>query len=265
MASYSSQSIKEERIPDPEERMREYKRTGDVTLRNELVMHYLQYVNTAIWGMRSILLSNIPYDDFFDQGVLALMDCIETYDESRGATFNTYSYLGIRRALLKYLRKQNWLPNRLWDARKRINQGRTQLEQTLAREPSGKELAEYLELSEAELGRYLMEISVVDTISLESLIESEYNHHMQLLTGSTESEVLGGMIRSELQGTLAACIEELKPKQKQVITLYYYHNLNLREIGEVLELTPQRCSQIRKKALEKLAEGMKRHGCQWQE
>ena len=88
--------------------------------------------------MRSVLLSNIPFEDFFNQGVLALIDCIERYDPDRGASFDTYSYLGIRGSILKYLRKQNWLPNRVWEARKKIAQGRSELEQRLMFTPSSE-------------------------------------------------------------------------------------------------------------------------------
>lgn len=265
MSAYASQSIKEVQVANPEELMSEYKATGNVEIRNKLVMHYLQYVNTAIWGMRSILISNIPYDDFFNQGVLALMDCIDRYDSARGASFDTYSYLAIRRALLKYLRKQNWLSNRLWDARKNIAHSKHELEQRLSREPSGKELANELQISEAQLGKYIAEISVIDTVSFEDLVETSYNNSLDLPDNMNENEVLGNLLREEMQSDLAKTIEMLPPKQKQVITLYFYENLNLREIGEVLDISPQRVSQIRKKALELMADALKKRGYDYAE
>jgi len=100
MASNGRNAVNEIRVTEPEELMRLYKNSGDVELRNQLVMHYIQYVNAAIYSMRSVLLSNIPFEDFFNQGVLALIDCIERYDPLRGATFDTYSYLGIRGSIL---------------------------------------------------------------------------------------------------------------------------------------------------------------------
>ncbi|MBE6750915.1 MAG: hypothetical protein E7556_00145 [Ruminococcaceae bacterium] len=77
--------IKEVKLDNPEKVMSEFKATGSVELRNKLVMHYLNLVNLAIYSMRSVLLSNIPFEDFFNQGVIALIDCLERYDPTRGA------------------------------------------------------------------------------------------------------------------------------------------------------------------------------------
>ncbi len=261
MVSNNKKKADEDKVIDPEELMRQYKATGDIETRNQLVMHYLQFVNVAIYSMRSILLSNVPFEDFFNQGVLALIECIERYDPDRGASFDTYSYLGIRGAILKYLRKQNWLPNRVWEARKRITQGRAELEQKLMREPSDRELADYLGLSEKQLDGLISEMSVVDTVSFEELLESSYMGASDAAGAVMDGDVSDRLLREELQEALAAAIDALPPKQKQVISLYYYENLNLREIGEVLGVSQQRVSQIRAKAIENLSEAIKRYDC----
>lgn len=257
MASYGRNGINEIKVSEPEELMRQYKATGDVELRNQLVMHYIQFVNVAIYSMRSILLSNIPFEDFFNQGVLALIECIERYDPCRGASFDTYSYLGIRGSILKYLRKQNWLPNRVWEARKRIAQGRSELEQTLMREPTDKELASHLCMSEKQLEGLISEMSVIDTVSFEELLESTYTGATENFGYDIDADISDKLFQEELLAALASAIDALPPKQKQVISLYYYESLNLREIGEVLGVSQQRVSQIRAKALESLSDAMK--------
>ena len=257
MAAFESHAIKEVRVSNPEEIMLKYKETGNIELRNQLVMHYLQYVNTAIYGMRSILLSNIPFDDFFDQGIIALIDCIERYDPNRGASFDTYSYLGIRGAILKYLRKQNWISNRLWDVKRNINKARQELEQQLLRVPTDKELAEHMGMTEQQLSKAIVEMSVVDTISFEELLENVWESKTDAVA---QQDVSTDIFREELQGALAKAIEELKPKQRQVISLYYHENLNLREIGEILDISQQRVSQIRTKALEELSQSLRQKG-----
>jgi len=257
MASNGRNSVSEIKVNDPEELMRLYKSNGDVELRNRLVMHYIQYVNAAIYSMRSVLLSNIPFEDFFNQGVLALIDCIERYDPDRGASFDTYSYLGIRGSILKYLRKQNWLPNRVWEARKKIAQGRSELEQRLMREPTDRELAVHLSLSEKQLDGLITEMSVIDTVSFEELLESAYTNMTENIGNASENgDVSERIFQEELLAALGAAIEALPDKQKQVVSLYYYENLNLREIGEVLNVSQQRVSQIRAKALESLTENL---------
>ena len=202
---------KEIRVEDPEGLMRKYKETGDIELRNQLVMHYLRHVNAAIFGMRNVLLSNIPYGDFFNQGIITLIECIERYDE-QGASFDTFSYLAIRGSVLKYLRKQNWLPNRLWEARKNISQGRKRLEFELMREPTNLELAQHLGISEEQLGRDLLEMSVVDTVSFEELIESAFINKLEEAKASgneMNEEVVSRVIRKELSEALADAINSL--------------------------------------------------------
>lgn len=258
MSKPGAASIQEVKVSNPDELMRQYKKTGDPAIRNQLVMHYIQHVNVAIYSMRSILLSGVPFDDFFDQGVLALMDCIERYDPDRGtATFETYCYTGIRGAILKYMRKQNWLPNRLWEARKQISRAQIYLEQKLMRRPTDAELAEHLGISEKKLQQYAAEIAVTDTLSFEDALEQTYETILSRSFSAQEQDVGHEMMVEELRQALAKAIDALPPKQKQIISLYYYEELNLREIGEVLELSPQRISQLRHKALEQLHAALK--------
>ena len=254
-------SIKEEKLENPEKVMSEYKATGSMDLRNKLVMHYLNLVNLAIYSMRSVLLSNVPFEDFFNQGVIALIDCLERYDPDRGASFDTYSYLAIRGSILKYMRKQNWLTNRAWDAQNKISQGRKHLEQKLMREPTDSELAEYLGITEQQLNQRIVEIASIDTISFEEMIEQAWEGVIEKSLDNSKSQVDSDLLENELRGELAKAIDCLDPKEKQIISLYYYENLNLREIGEVLDISQQRVSQIRKKALDKLYEKMKEYRC----
>lgn len=250
------------RIPDPEKEMRKYKATGDLEIRNQLVMHYISGVHTAIYEMRNLMLSNIPFDDFFDQGVLALIDCIERYDPDRGASFETFSYTAIRGAILKYLRKQNWLPNRLWEARKNITKGRSELCFQLMREPTLAELAEHLGVSESRLSKEMVEISVIDTVSFEEMLESTYYTQLENkeCSASAEGSMEAALFKQEMHDTLGQVVEQLPARQKQVIALYYYENLTLLEIGQVLELSPQRIAQIKKSALEQMKKVMQQKG-----
>lgn len=257
-----SQTAQAIALSDPAETMRQYKETGNIVLRNALVMHYLKYINAAICSMRSVLLSHIPYEDFFNQGVITLIDCIERFDPTRGASFDTYSYLGIRGAILKYLRKQNWLPNRLWDLRKKVAQTRSELQFSLQRDPTMAELAEKLNISQTQLSSSLAEISVIDTLSFEELLETTYYSGISacMCTHDSDPEPIRSLVHDEMSKALADAIDGLPPRQKQVISLYYYEKLNLQEIGSVLDVSPQRVSQIRKSALEKLSTNLRSLG-----
>lgn len=246
------------RLADPEQTMRQYKQTGDLQARNALVLHYAANVNAAIRSMRSILLSRIPAEDFFNQGVITLIECIEKYDPGRGASFETYSFQAVRGALLNYLRRQNWLPNRVQSARRDIAAAREHLGQSLLREPTDRELAGELGISEQKLGQLQTEIASTDALSLEELLDRAGETALSRV-GDAGEGMEGGLVERELTGALAAAIEALPPKQRQVITLCYYENLNLREIGEVLDLTQQRVSQIRSAAIASLSGALRNY------
>jgi RNA polymerase sigma factor for flagellar operon FliA len=157
------------------------------------------------------------------------------------------------------MRKQNWLTNRAWDAQNKISQGRKHLEQKLLREPTDAELAEYLGITEQQLSQRIVEIASIDTISFEEMIEQAWEGVIEKSMDNSKSQVDSDLLENELKGELAKAIDCLDPKEKQVISLYYYENLNLREIGEVLDISQQRVSQIRKKALDKMYEEMKEY------
>ncbi len=255
--AYEIESIE---LEDAHETMIKYKQTGNPELKDMLVMHYLKHVNATVYGMRPVFISNIPIEDFFNQGIIALMECIERYDINRGvATFDTYCYTAIRGAILKYIRKQHWLPNRLWEMRNKISKARKQLEQELFRDPTDAEIAKFLEIEPEKLSECLYQISVVDTLSFEELFEQGGTASPANSLSDDIFLVEGDIEKQQLSKALAKAIESLPPKQKQIIALFYYENLNLKEIGEVLELSQQRISQLRKKALEKLNEAIKEY------
>ena len=239
--------------PDnPLEMMAEYKRTKDIQIRNRLVLHYAPAVKHTIINMRSMLPQTISQEEFYHQGIIALIDCIEKYDPDRGASFSTFIYKHLRGSILSYMRKHSWLPYRVRAARRSIIQARSELHSTLLREPTDQELAEHMDIPRKELNRNLQEIAAADMVSFEELM----NGGGDQLRDAQEDGVDRDLMREELQEALAESIDRLSPKEKQVVSLCYYENLNLREIGEVLNVSQQRISFIRSQALVKLRKAM---------
>lgn len=254
MNTSAAESIYENRSTDPVELMLQYKRTGDLETRNQLVMHYLGSVKKTVMSMRSILPPNMQYEDFINQGVLALIDCIEKFDPSRGASFDTYIFKRLRGSVLSYMRKQSWLPYRVRTAKRTIQHGQEVLTAQLGREPTQEELCGSLSMSMGDFDRYQMEISNSEMYSFEDLIENA----SQLIGRSNAEE--GGksspeehVMQEELCEVLQQAIDELPKREREVITLCYYENLNLREIGEVLGVSQQRASCARTSGLAKLS------------
>jgi len=243
--------------------MAAYKATKDLRIRNQLVLYYAPAVKHTIINMRATLPQNIQQEEFFNQGILTLIDCIEKYNPDRGASFTTFIYKHLRGAMLSYMRKHSWLPYRVRTARRNILQARAELNHQLMREPNEKELAAYMQISERELSRSLQEIGAADMMSFEELINGAGGGLSSAYSGvslhgeESFGDILGDsvdreMMREELVAVLAEAIEKLSPKEKQVVTLCYYENLNLREIGDVLRVSQQRISFIRSGALVKL-------------
>ena len=253
-------------LDNPEEMMALYKKTKDVEIRNQLVMHYAPAVRNTIINMRGSLPQQIQQEEFFNQGIIALIDCIEKYDPDRGASFTTFIYKHLRGAMLSYMRKHSWLPYRVRSARRSIIQAHAELNHQLLREPTEQELAAHLQMPEKELRRNLQEIGTAEMVSFEEIITGSGGisaaYDAPDLTGDArfgdilDNSVDRGMLQDELQGVLEKAIEGLSPKEKQVISLCYYENLNLREIGEVLGVSQQRISFIRSGALAKLRGAM---------
>ena len=253
-----------EQLENPVETMEAYKRTKDPGIRNQLVMHYAPAIRHTIINMRSMLPQNIPQEEFFNQGVITLIDCIERYDPDRGASFSTFIYKHLRGAMLSYMRKHSWLPYRVRAARRSIIQAQTELSNQLMREPTDQELAEYMNVPPKELNRNLQEIAAADMVSFEELmlgggLTSPYeggSFKGSRVYDPPDDSVDRDMMSGELQKVLAAAIDDLSPKEKQVVSLCYFENLNLREIGEVLNVSQQRISFIRSQALVKLRKVM---------
>ena len=243
-----------------------YKQTKDVGIRNQLVLHYAPAVRHTIVNMRGSLPQQIQQEEFFHQGVIALIDCIERYDPERGASFTTFIYKHLRGAMLSYMRKFSWLPYRVRAARRSILQAQAELNHQLLREPTESELAEHLQIPEAELRKNLQEIGTADMVSFEEMVSSGGGYSAPFdgtaYSGDArfgdilDDGVDRGLLQDEMQDVLVKAIESLSPKEKQVITLCYYENLNMREIGEVLGVSQQRISFVRSAALVKLRKAM---------
>ncbi|MDR0469965.1 MAG: FliA/WhiG family RNA polymerase sigma factor [Peptococcaceae bacterium] len=249
------------------EMMIAYKRTNDLEMRNRLVMHYAPAIKHTIINMRAIMPQNISQEDFFHQGIISIIDCIEKFDPGRGNNFTTFLYKNLRGSMITYMRKHSWLPYRVRVARRNILQAQAELNNQLMREPTDSELAEHLQMPAKELTRNLREIAAADLVSFEELLNGTggavapgYDGNVfepgDFVGAVLDDSVDRDMMKAELQAVLAEAIDGLSPKEKQVISLCYYENLNLKEIGEVLDVSQQRISFIRSQALVKLRKTM---------
>lgn len=221
-----------------------YRQNGDIALRNEIVLKNMGLVRACALSMRNMYIKFGDTDDVINEGVLALMDAIETYDDTKGAKFETYASLKVRGAIIDYIRKQDWVPRNIRKFSRTLDKANSMLYNLNGRAPTTAELAEYLKMDEDKLLKQMAECACTLTLSFEELLyEDNFNEP------SVDEPSDGGLLREEMRKVIAEAIGELKDKEREVITLYYYKNFKYSDIAKALGVTEGRVCQIHSKAV----------------
>lgn len=230
-----------------------YRETKSIDIRNQLVMAYSYIPKTVAIQLRGISQGYAQVDDMINQGVITLMDCLDRFDKDKGIKFEYYAFMRVRGGIIDLVRKQDWIPRRVRDMAKKMNQAQNVLSNELMREPTISELAEYMEISENKLESVCCEINNSVVFSFEELIQN-LSQMGTALEGdaTTDMSPEKSLVREEMMEALKNAINSLNEKERLVISLYYYENLLLADIASVLEVSVQRVSQIHTKAVSKL-------------
>ncbi|MCL4290709.1 MAG: RNA polymerase sigma factor WhiG [Thermoleophilia bacterium] len=247
-------------MPNPEDTdtlWQRYKRSPDKALRDRLVLTYAPLVKYVAGRLGAGLPAHVDESDLVSYGLLGLIDAIERYDPGRDVKFETYAISRIRGSIIDELRSLDWVPRSVRSRARAIEKAIAQLEAQLLRAPTDEEIAAKLGVSEEDLDESLLEISRSSIGALDELWASP--------TGSGDAVALvdtledphavapGGQLEaSEIKELVGEAIASLPEREKLVITLYYYEELTLREIGEVLGVTESRVSQLHTKAILRL-------------
>lgn len=226
--------------------IQEYRATGNINLRNDIVLRYLDVVRLIAVSLRNIYLKYASADDVINEGVLALMGAIETFDPERGVKFETYASLKIKGAIIDYVRRQDWVPRQVRRFGKELDSAYGELFSKLGRHPTNDEIAEYMGITKEKLARQMADAAGAITLSFEELL---YEDNFNVEGGKTADRE---MYEKEQKRVVAQAIDELSPKAKQVVVLYYYEKLKYSEIGQVLGISESRVCQIHAKAILRL-------------
>ena len=229
--------------------------------REEVIKQYspmIKYVANRI-AMR--LPPHIEVDDLISVGVLGLIDAITKYDPTRGAKFKTYAEFRVRGAILDELRSMDWVPRSVRQKASNIDSVVQKLQSKLGRPPEDEEVAGEMGISLDQFFDTLNETKSMPVLSLEGLgIAKETGEQQSLLDclagkGDTDPET---QIRlNELKEIIAQAIDTLPEQARLMISLYYYEELTMKEIGAVLDVTESRVSQIHSKAVFRLCTELK--------
>ncbi len=233
----------------------------DGKLRDQLIMDYAPLIRFVAQRIAGRLPSNIDIDDLISAGVIGLMDAIEKYDPSRDNKFKTYAEFRIRGAMLDELRSQDWVPRSIRDKAKRIEKVYTELEQRFGRSVTDTELSEALNMSLDEYYEMIAKVKSVTLLSLDELSggPSRFDQKslLECLENAGTKNPFSQLKSKGMRQLLVDYIEELPEKQRLVLSLYYYEELNLREIGRILEVTESRVSQLHTAAVMRLKAKLK--------
>jgi RNA polymerase sigma factor FliA len=232
----------------------EYKRTADPRLRDRLILTYAPLVKYVAGRLGTGLPAHVEEGDLVSYGLLGLMNAIERFDPGRDTKFETYAISRIKGSIIDELRSLDWVPRSVRSRAREIERAIVELEHKQHRPPTDEEIAKHLGITDEEFQDSLTQISRSSVAALDELwtISSSGGDTVSLidtLQDPNADDPSAELTRTEVRESLASAISKLPEREKTVITLYYYEELTLREIGDVLGVTESRVSQLHTKAI----------------
>lgn len=222
--------------------------------KEELIKSYLPLVRKVVHRLSGRLPKDIDVKEMLNSGIIGLVDALEKFDPKHETNFATYAQFRIRGAILDSFRSQDWLPRSLRYKSHKIEEAYQIIEQKLGRAATDEEVATELNIELPELRRLLSEVGSIVMLSFEELGFGHGEERFQSndwIANSSE-DPLHELLGTEKVGLIARSLDRLPEKERLVISLYFYEELNLKEIGEILGVTESRASQIRSRALIRL-------------
>lgn len=230
----------------------DYTKSPTPELREKIILEYAPLVKLVAGRLAMYLGYNVEYDDLVGYGIFGLIDAIDKFDARKEVKFETYASLRIRGAILDQIRKMDWIPRTVRQRQKKISDAIKEIEARTGKSATDEEIAAELGITGAEYDDWQSQMKVTGVVSLDEFIES----------GSDISD--GGNItakvekpeeaieREEMKKMLAEALQTLTEKEQKVVLLYYYEELTLKEISNILEVSESRVSQLHTKALNKM-------------
>jgi RNA polymerase sigma factor for flagellar operon FliA len=221
--------------------------------RDQLLMEHLPTVRYIARRIHERLPQHVEMEDLVSAGTMGLIDAFNKFDHSRHVQFNSYAQFRIKGAILDHLRELDWGPRELRRKGRAIEEATRTLTQQLGRAPQEQEIAERMGLKLAEYQQLLGELKGLEIGSLHDMAhEDGGEEELAHIAGPEQDSPLFAVLQGETKQRLVDAIEELPERERLVLTLYYYEELSMKEIGEVLGVVESRVSQIRSAAISRL-------------
>lgn len=230
----------------------QYHKNPTQEIRSQLIEAYAQLVKLVAGRLSMYLGYNVEYDDLVGYGVFGLIDAIDKFDSTKDVKFETYASLRIRGSILDQIRKMDWIPRTVRQRQRKIDEAIKQIEMETGKNASDEQIARELGISEDEYTDWQSQMKVTNVVSLNEFVEQGTEPVMDARGNSTFAGPEEVVAEEELKKKLAESLEILTEKERKVITLYYYEDLTLKEISQILEVSESRISQLHTKALSKM-------------
>ncbi|MFZ0565103.1 MAG: FliA/WhiG family RNA polymerase sigma factor [Chlamydiales bacterium] len=232
-----------------------YHEKGDTEHRDELIVQYLYLVKYTVGRLGAVLPTHIKLEDLYSSGVTGLIKAIEKFDPSKNSKFESYAILLIKGAIIDELRELDWIPRSVHQKANQIATAQETLQRRLGREPTDEELSAHLGVTEEEYEELLLRVrpAVLIPLNSEVFYGDEENATLLERIADTKAETSFEIAnKKEVAHLLEEAISNLPEQERKVLTLYYYEELMLKEIGKIMGVSESRVSQIHTKALLKL-------------
>ena len=233
-----------------------YKKDRSTELRNEILIYYTGLVKRVVNRMITKYNDYIDGDDLIGYGIFGLIDAIEKFDIDKGVKFETYASFRIRGSIIDQIREQDWVPRSLRTKAKALEESFEELQIKLGRPVEDEELADHMGITVEELNKLMGQIHSFSILSLDDQILEIVKAPDELTNGSKTPEE--HTMVGELKSALSKAIDSLLENERKIVSLYYFEELTLKEIGMIIGVSESRVSQLHSRALIKLKNSLKR-------
>ncbi|MCT4585468.1 MAG: FliA/WhiG family RNA polymerase sigma factor [Peptostreptococcaceae bacterium] len=216
-------------------------------LKQEIILEYVNLVKIISGRLYNFYGSNIDYEDLVSYGIIGLIDAIDKYDLSKNIKFETYASIRIRGAIIDEIRNLDWIPRSIRQKSKMIKEVYKKYENLNGKEPTVEQLSKELNKTIPEVNKILEEVNIYNVVSLEEEISD--NLKIQIEDKSEEMNPEASLMKKDMINRLKTSVKKLKEREQMIINLYYFEELTYKEIGNILEISESRVSQIHSKAI----------------
>lgn len=230
------------------------------TEKDNLLEKNIHLVKIIAYQVAINLPPHIDVNDLISAGTIGLLEAINRFDSGKGVQFNTYASIRVRGAIMDELRSMDWMTRSMRDKSNQLEKAYGEIERRTGRPAESDEVAKYLEISTDELNSLLSQVCAVSVLNLEDM-GVNHDDGMDILECIKDPEGKDPMTIvkfNELKKMIAEAVEALPEKEKLIISLYYYDELTLKEIGKVLDITESRVCQLHSQTMLRLKTKLKK-------